>query len=127
MSNRNTPGVENATVASVVTLSLLDALQASGAFASSELQQRSVKLGKQSADVFVRELPDAEFRQKVGAPYNRANLIAACICDADGKPVMSAEQAAALKVNVARDLERICFEVNGAGEQSDSDERAGKS
>lgn len=107
---------------------LLGALQSGGAFASTEAQTRQLKLGKdKTADVLVRELPDAEFRKKVGAPYDRSNLIAACVVDEAGNPVLTVEQAAALKVSVARDLERICFEVNGAGDAtSEADENAGK-
>ena len=109
-------------------MNLIETLQSGGAFASTEAQKRQIKLAKnKTADVLVRELPDAEFRKKVGAPYDRSNLIAACVVGEDGKPLMSAEQAAQLKVSVARDLERICFEVNGAGDQAESDEQAGKS
>lgn len=110
-------------------MNLIDTLKSGGAFASTETQKRKLKLAnKKTADVFVRELPDAEFRQKVGAPYDRSNLIAACIVSEDGTPVLTVEDAAGLKVSVARDLERICFEVNGAGDvAAEADENAGKS
>lgn len=132
MSQKENPNPAQTAVAhaaAATVVSLLGALQTGGAFASTELQTRQLKLGKdKTADVLVRELPDAEFRKKVGAPYDRSNLIAACIVGEDGQPVLTVEQAAALKVSVARDLERICFEVNGAGEATEeADEKAGKS
>lgn len=110
---------------------LLESLSSVGAFASTELHKRSVPIGpKKKADVFVREIPDSEYRALIGANYDRSKLIAAGICDADGKPVMSAEQAATLKPRVAYDLEKLVMTVNASGDadaQTEQDEAAGKS
>jgi hypothetical protein len=105
-------------------MNLKDTLQAGGAFASTEVHKRTLKLGKKkTADVYVRELSDTDFRAKVGAPYDRSNLIAAAICDAEGNPVLTIDEAKALKVSIARDLEKLCFQVNN---EEGTDDEAGK-
>lgn len=109
-------------------MNLIETLQAGGAFASAEPQKHTLKLGKnKTAEVLLRELPDAEFRKKVAPPYNRSNLIAACVCDEEGASILSVEQAASLKVKVAVALEKLCWEANGSGDQAEADEQAGKS
>lgn len=109
---------------------LYGALQAAGAFASTELHKRSVPIGSGSADVYIREFPDNEFRKTVGEGYDRANLIAAGVCDADGKTIFTSDQAAKLKPYIARELERLIMRLNGGGDieaQAEADDNAGKS
>ncbi|MBN8799170.1 MAG: hypothetical protein J0H45_07405, partial [Stenotrophomonas nitritireducens] len=72
-----------------VTKSLLHTFQDMGMFASPDVRPDTIELSPGvTADFYVRELPDAEFR-KLWADGDRAKLIAATICDADGKPIMS--------------------------------------
>lgn len=105
-------------------MNLKDTLKSGGAFASTEVHKRTLKLPKKkTADVYVRELSDTDFRAKVGAPYDRSNLIAAAICDAEGNAIFTVEEAKALKVNIARDLEKLCFQVNN---EDGTEDDAGK-
>ncbi|MBO8043327.1 hypothetical protein J6396_37340, partial [Pseudomonas aeruginosa] len=69
------------------------------------------------AQFHVRELPDAEFR-KLWGEGDRAKLIAATICDEDGKPVMNVTQAAQLKPLVAAELQRVAMKHSGFGEDA---------
>jgi len=99
-------------------LTLLQSFHGLGMFASRDVRQDTIELpdGK-SAKFYVRELPDAEFR-KLWQDADRSKLIAATICDEDGKAVMSADQAAQLKPLVAAKLQQIAMKHSGFGEEA---------
>ncbi len=86
-----------------------------GLFASQSFRADSIELpdGKK-ANFHVRELSDSKFRE-IFATRDRAQLIAATICDASGKAVLSAKQAAELKTAVAAQLESIALKHSGFG------------
>jgi len=69
------------------------------------------------AQFHVRELPDAEFR-KLFQDGDRAKLIAATICDENGKPVMTDAQAAQLKPLVAAELPQVAMKHSGFGDKA---------
>jgi len=85
-----------------------------GVFVSEEPQLRKVMLGDGSVhDMHFLELPATEFsrfgdRQNSDDEQTRVmalpHLIAASLCDETGKPAITAEQAAKLKVDVAKAL-----------------------
>lgn len=105
-------------------ISILQALEDAGAFAAKDVHRDTVELAPGvTAEFYVRELPDTEFR-KIWAEGDRAKLIAACIRDADGKAVMTAEKAGKLKPLIAAELQKIALKHSGFGE-SDLQEEAG--
>lgn len=95
--------------------SVLQAFTSLGMFASKDVHADTVTLPNgDKAQFHVRELPDAEFR-KLFQDGDRAKLIAATICDEDGKPVMTDDQAAQLKPLVAAELQQVAMKHSGFG------------
>ena len=94
-------------------------------FAKADLQVREVALPDGSShSIHFRELPAIEFRKfQIAENSNddekRASamtaLIAASVCDPDGKPAMSVGQAARLSPFAANALVTAILEVNGLG------------
>jgi len=98
--------------------SLLAQFQELGMFASPEAKPDKIELRPGVvAELFVLELPDVKFR-KLWADNDRAKLIAATVCDADGKPVMTEKQAAQLKPNVAAQFQALALKHSGFGEDA---------
>ncbi|MGR4897528.1 hypothetical protein ACIPR8_20015 [Stenotrophomonas sp. LARHCG68] len=97
---------------------LLNAFKDLGMFASPDVRPDTIELGTGvTAEFYVRELPDAEFR-KLWADGDRAKLIAATICDADGKPIMSVEDAARLKPPIAAKFQDVALKHAGFGDKA---------
>lgn len=97
---------------------VLQAFTSLGMFASKDVHADTITLPNgDKAQFYVRELPDAEFR-KLWQDADRAKLIAATICDEDGKPVMTTVQAAQLKPLVAAELQRVAMKHSGFGEEA---------
>lgn len=95
-------------------------------FVSTAVQERTVTLpdGKKHV-LFFKELPAIEFRRFYLASqsadenvkiYAIANLIAAGLCDTDGKPAITAEKAAQLKAGAMNEIFMALLDVNGQGE-----------
>lgn len=98
--------------------SVLQAFTSLGMFASKDVHADTITLPNgDKAQFYVRELPDAEFR-KLWQDADRAKLIAATICDEDGKPVMTVVQAAQLKPLVAAELQRVAMKHSGFGDEA---------
>lgn len=98
------------------TLTLLQSFEGLGMFASKDVHPDTITLPTgDKASFHVRELPDAEFR-KLYQEADRAKLIAATICDEDGKPVMTAAQASQLKPLVAAEFQRVSMKHSGFGD-----------
>ena len=94
---------------------LLASFQELGLFASQTYRPDTIELpGGKTAQFHVRELPDSKFRE-IYATRDRAQLIAASICDASGKAVMTAKQAAELKTVVRAQLDAIALKHSGFG------------
>lgn len=95
-------------------------------FVSTAVQERAVALPDGSKHVlFFKELPAVEFRRFYLASqsadenvrvYAIANLIAAALCDSDGKSVIDAEKAAQLKMPAMNEIFMALLDVNGQGE-----------
>jgi hypothetical protein len=97
---------------------VLQAFTSLGMFASKDVHADTVTLPSgEKAQFYVRELPDAEFR-KLWQDADRAKLIAATICDEDGKPVLTVEQAAQLKPIVAAELQQVAMKHSGFGDKA---------
>ncbi|MBH1556207.1 hypothetical protein I5U12_18705 [Stenotrophomonas maltophilia] len=97
-------------------VSILQSFADLGMFASKDVHADTIALPNgDKAQFHVRELPDAEFR-KLWADGDRAKLIAATICDEDGKPVMNVTQANQLKPLVAAELQRVAMKHSGFGD-----------
>ncbi|MDX5516153.1 hypothetical protein [Stenotrophomonas sp. RG-453] len=97
---------------------VLQAFTSLGMFASKDVHADTVTLPNgDKAQFYVRELPDAEFR-KLWQDADRAKLIAATICDEDGKPVMTDAQAAQLKPLVAAELQQVAMKHSGFGDKA---------
>ena len=91
--------------------------------------ERTVTLKLESGEevnqvMYFRELPAIEMRRQVLAEqsgddkrvlYALSSLIARAVCDADGKPAMTEEQAGKLKPNIAGQIRDLIMEVNGLG------------
>jgi len=98
--------------------SILQSFTSLGMFASKDVHADTITLPNGNrAQFHVRELPDAEFR-KLWGEADRAKLIAATICDEDGKPVMDEAQAAQLKPLVAAELQRVAMKHSGFGDEA---------
>ncbi len=98
--------------------SILQSFTSLGMFASKDVHADTITLPNgNKAQFHVRELPDAEFR-KLWGEADRAKLIAATICDEDGKPVMDEAQAAQLKPLVAAELQRVAMKHSGFGDEA---------
>ncbi len=101
-----------------VTKSLLDAFHDMGMFASPDVRPDTIELSPGvTAAFYVRELPDAEFR-KLWADGDRAKLIAATICDAYGKAIMTVQDAARLKPPIAAKFQDVALKHAGFGEKA---------
>ncbi|QQQ40910.1 hypothetical protein JJL50_13190 [Stenotrophomonas maltophilia] len=99
-------------------VSILQSFTDLGMFASKDVHADAITLPNgDKARFHVRELPDAEFR-KLWGEGDRAKLIAATICDEDGKPVMNVTQAAQLKPLVAAELQRVAMKHSGFGDDA---------
>lgn len=99
-------------------VSILQSFTSLGMFASKDVRADTITLPNgDKAQFHVRELPDVEFR-KLWSEGDRAKLIAASICDEDGKPVMNVTQAAQLKPLVAAELQRVAMKHSGFGEEA---------
>ena len=115
--SKSTPAAEAA------PLTLLQSFETLGMFAAREVKRDTVELAPDvTAEFYVRELPDAEFR-KLWADGDRAKLIAACICDADGKAVMDAKKAGQLLPNIAAKLQAIALKHSGFGAENEAKAR----
>jgi len=98
----------------------LQALEDADVFVSSAPHKRTVKLGKSTVDVFVREPMDADMLSFVSSfsktpadlSAERIKIVAKCIVNADGSPVMTVEQAALLK---PRMLTALVNEIHSVG------------
>lgn len=89
-----------------------------GMFASKDVRADTITLPSgDKAQFHVRELPDAEFR-RLYQDGDRSKLIAATICDENGKPVMTAAQAAQLKPLVAAELQQVVMKHSGFGDKA---------
>lgn len=112
--NETTPATTSA-----APLSLLQSFEGLGMFASRDVRSDTIELpdGKK-AQFYVRELPDAEFR-KLWEEADRSKLIAATICDEDGKPVMNVTQAAQLKPLIAAKLQQVAMTHSGFGDEAE--------
>lgn len=92
-------------------------------FVSTELQEREVELADGSKHVlYFKELPAIEFRRFALAEASDnenvratsiAKLIAASLCDADGKLAITFEQALNLKASAMNSIFEAMLEVNG--------------
>jgi hypothetical protein len=92
-------------------------------FVSTELQEREVELADGSKHVlYFKELPAIEFRRFALAEQSDnenvratsiAKLIAASLCDADGKLAITFEQALNLKASAMNSIFEAMLEVNG--------------
>ena len=97
-------------------------------FASAEVQKREVTLadGKKHT-LYFKELPAIEFTRYFNAVNSKdediallasAKLIAAGVCEADGKPAVTVEQAATLKPGPLGAILDVLRDVNGLGDES---------
>lgn len=92
-------------------------------FVSTVVHEKKVKLSDGSEHVlFFRELPAVEFRRFTLAEQSEnedvrasslAKLIAASLCDPDGKPAISVEKALMLKASAMNAIFEAMLEVNG--------------
>lgn len=102
-----------------VTQSLLQTFQTLGMFAPKDVQPDTIELEPGvTAQFHVRALPDAEFR-KLWSDGDRAKLIAATICDEDGRTVMTDKHAGQLKPRVAARFQEIALKHAGFGEAAE--------
>lgn len=78
--------------------------------------------------IYIRELPAIEMRRQVLAEQSGdekrvvnalSALIARAVCNADGKAVMTEEQAGKLKPWVAGQIRDLIMEVNGLGKPTE--------
>lgn len=92
-------------------------------FVSAELQEREVELADGSKHVlYFKELPAIEFRRFALAEQSDnenvratsiAKLIAASLCEADGKSAITFDQALNLKASALNAIFEAMLEVNG--------------
>lgn len=95
-------------------------------FVSAEIHKRTVTLGDGSEhELHFRELPVSMYRKFQIAETSSdedvragsmAKLIAASLCEADGSPAMTYEQACNLKPNISSRLFNEVIALGGAGE-----------
>lgn len=112
----------NPTTEPQAPLSILQVFTNAGLFASKEVKPDTVELPDGTkAQFYVRALPDTEFRSLYNS-NDRAKLIAATICDEDGKPVMSVKQAGELKPRIATVLQGIALKHAGFGSEAEADQ-----
>jgi len=92
-------------------------------FVSSEVQEKKVKLTDGSEHtLYFKELPAIEFRRFALAEQSNdddvratsiAKLIAASLCEADGKPAITFDKALQLKASAMNAIFEAMLEVNG--------------
>lgn len=92
-------------------------------YVSTELHEREVELADGSKhSLHFKELPAIEFRRFALAEQSDnenvratsiAKLIAASLCDADGKPAITFDQALNLKASAMNAIFEAMLEVNG--------------
>lgn len=99
-------------------VSILQAFTNAGMFAAKDVQPDTIELPDGSkAQFYVRALADTEFRRLHGSG-DRAKLIAATICDKDGKCVLTEKQAGELKPKVAASLQSVALKHAGFGTEA---------
>lgn len=96
-------------------------------FVSTNVQEREIKLPDGKTHVlYFKELPAIEFRRFYLASQSAdedvrvfaiAKLISAALCDSDGKPAVTPEQASQLKSGPMNLIFEALLDVNGQGEQ----------
>jgi len=106
-------------------------------FVSTEIHKRTVELADGSKhELHFRELPVADFRrfQIAEASVDEdvragsiSKMIAASLCEADGSPAMTYEQAMQLKPNVSSRLFDVVLSLGGVGKQGEASPPAAKS
>jgi len=99
-------------------------------FASTEVQKREVELPDGNKHIlYFKELPAIEFTRYFNAVNSKdedisllasAKLIAAGLCEADGKPAVTVEQAATLKPGPLGAILDALRDVNGLGDEKKS-------
>lgn len=96
-------------------------------FISDEIVEKTIELADGSKHVlFFKQLPNTAF-EKYAVWCSSADedvvsmastrLLAMSLCDPDGKPAISAEQAQRIKRPVLQRMVRALFDVNGYGTQ----------
>jgi hypothetical protein len=104
------------------TQNVLQSFHNLGMFAPKDVQPDIIELPDGSkAQFYVRALSDTEFRS-LWTSQDRAKLIAATICDEDGKAVMSVKQAGELKPKVALSLQAIALKHAGFGSDGEAEQ-----
>lgn len=93
-------------------------------FVNSEVQERKVLLGDQEHDLWFKEVPAIEFRRFSLAEQSEdenvritsiAKLIVASLCNPDGSPALTFDQALKLNAGAVNAIfEQVLF-VNGQG------------
>lgn len=94
-------------------------------FVGNDVHEREITLADGSKHILhFKEVPAAEFRRYYKAESSEdeavfagsmARLIAASVCEPDGKPALTYEKAQKLKVNVMTALFQAVLDVNGFG------------
>lgn len=98
-------------------------------FISDRIEERSIELGDGSTEVlFFKHLPNTAFEryaiwcgsadEDVVATAS-ARLVVLGLCEPDGKPAITLEQAERIKRPVMQSLVRALLEVNGYGKPAD--------
>ena len=97
-----------------------------------EVQQHPVTLGGKTMLCYFRQITDGEARdifKPVPGEDNEARtlrlmrgLVAASVCDADGKPVSTPDEAAALPLRLRQELFVIAGRVNGIIPPADAEQ-----
>lgn len=104
----------------------LQALRDAESFVSNAPHMREIKIGKNTVTVYVREPMDADMLSFISsfskAPSDlsaeRIKIVAKCIVDEDGEPIMTVEQAALLKPRV---LTALVGAINRVGAETKED------
>jgi hypothetical protein len=96
-------------------------------FVSTEIHQKEVELADgEKHTLYFKELPHVEVRkfQLMESSEDQdvrvlsiAKMIAASLCEADGKPAVTVEQAAQLRASVASKLLMAITDVNAAAQK----------
>jgi hypothetical protein len=96
-------------------------------FVSTEIHQKEVELADgEKHTLYFKELPHVEVRQfqlnELSEDHDvrvlsMARLIAASLCEADGKPAVTVEQATQLKASVVSKLMQVITDVNAAAQK----------
>lgn len=100
-------------------------MDVNGLLVSNELHEHTITLPDGTpASVYVRELPQAEFRRYYLAEHSEdeetrvgsvARLLSAGVCKPDGSPLLTYKQALQLKPTVAAQLFEALLITNGKG------------